>query len=214
MYNFPGDNFPKVRLGCNGGPCTAARMVQTLGGRAPRLDQAGGRALRLGQTWEIATWEIVHFGSCHLGKILWESTITSEFSVRHLAAKLSAPKVRHCTQRRVLFILQLKGTASGTPFIHVDTLTIVTCKLVLRTRGKLDVSQGRFTNILTRVRGNSTKYIFKGTVYQKLKKVWTNLKSRILELFFITNQLSLQNYLKHLLKDVIYNTQDLKFRLN
>ena len=27
-------------------------------GRAPRLEQAGGGALRLGQTWEVADWEI------------------------------------------------------------------------------------------------------------------------------------------------------------
>ena len=31
-----------------------------------------GRALRLGQTWEVAAWEIAHLGSCHLGKYRWE----------------------------------------------------------------------------------------------------------------------------------------------
>ena len=39
----------------------------------------GGRALRLGQTWEVAAWEIAHFGSfhlenCHLGSRPWENT--------------------------------------------------------------------------------------------------------------------------------------------
>jgi len=28
---------------------------------------AGGQALLLGQTWEVATWEIVQVGNCHLG---------------------------------------------------------------------------------------------------------------------------------------------------
>ena len=31
-----------------------------------------GRALRLGQTWVVAAWEIAHLGSCHLGKYPWE----------------------------------------------------------------------------------------------------------------------------------------------
>mgnify|MGYP000929313377 CR=1 FL=1 len=31
-----------------------------------------GRPLRLGQTWEVAAWEIAHLGSCHLGKYPWE----------------------------------------------------------------------------------------------------------------------------------------------
>ena len=34
--------------------------------------QAGGRLLRLGQPWEVATWEIAHLGSCNLGKYPWE----------------------------------------------------------------------------------------------------------------------------------------------
>ena len=32
----------------------------------------GARALRLGQTWSAAAWEIAHLGSCHLGKYPWE----------------------------------------------------------------------------------------------------------------------------------------------
>jgi len=32
----------------------------------------GGRALRLGQVWNVAVWEIAHLGSCHLGKYAWE----------------------------------------------------------------------------------------------------------------------------------------------
>ena len=39
-----------------------------IGGRALRIEHAWGRALRLGQTWKVATWEIAHLGSCHLGK--------------------------------------------------------------------------------------------------------------------------------------------------
>ena len=31
-------------------------------------EQAKGRVLRLGQTWEVAASEIAHSGSCHLGK--------------------------------------------------------------------------------------------------------------------------------------------------
>ena len=69
--NFPSGNFPKVRLG----PLRRRRLQwgvercgqDGLGGRAPRLEQAWGRKLRLGQTWEIA-----HLESCHLGKYPWE----------------------------------------------------------------------------------------------------------------------------------------------
>ena len=32
----------------------------------------GGRALYLGQTWEVAAWEIAHLGSNRLGKYPWE----------------------------------------------------------------------------------------------------------------------------------------------
>ena len=77
VCNFPSGNFPKVRLG----PLRRCRLQW---GRALRLGWAGGRVLRLGQTWEVAAWEIAHLwklpfgkislGSCHLGKILWEST--------------------------------------------------------------------------------------------------------------------------------------------
>ena len=38
-----------------------------LGGRAPRLKQAGGLALRLGQTREVNAWE-----PTQLGKYPWE----------------------------------------------------------------------------------------------------------------------------------------------
>ena len=41
-----------------------------LEGRTLRIEQAWGRALRLGQTWEVAAWEIAHLGSCHVGKNL------------------------------------------------------------------------------------------------------------------------------------------------
>ena len=49
-----------LRLEQARGPSTAARVGY------------GGRALRLGQTWEVASWEILHLGSCHLGKYPWE----------------------------------------------------------------------------------------------------------------------------------------------
>ena len=35
-----------------------------------RLEQAEGRAMQLGQNWEVAAWEMAHLGSCHLGKTL------------------------------------------------------------------------------------------------------------------------------------------------
>ena len=41
-------------------------------GRALRLDHMGGRALQLGQTWQVSALEISHLGSCHLGKYPWE----------------------------------------------------------------------------------------------------------------------------------------------
>ena len=43
-----------------------------IGGQAPRLEHAGCRALRLGQTGEVAAWEITVLESCHLGKYAWE----------------------------------------------------------------------------------------------------------------------------------------------
>ena len=52
MCNFPRGKFQKVRLG----PLRRRRL------------QWGGRALRLGQTWEVAVWEIAHLRSFHLGK--------------------------------------------------------------------------------------------------------------------------------------------------
>ena len=45
-----------------------------LGGPAPWLEQAWGRALWLGQTQEVAAWEIAHLGSLYLGKYPWEDT--------------------------------------------------------------------------------------------------------------------------------------------
>ena len=38
-------------------------------GRAPRLELAGGRVLRLGQTWKVATWEIAQLVKNTLGKL-------------------------------------------------------------------------------------------------------------------------------------------------
>ena len=59
------------RRSCNG---SERCCCDGLGGRVLRLEHARGRALRLGQTWEIVTWEIAHLESCRFGKGLWEST--------------------------------------------------------------------------------------------------------------------------------------------
>ena len=37
-----------------------------------QLEEAGDRALRLGQNWEVGARNIAHLGSCHLGKYHWE----------------------------------------------------------------------------------------------------------------------------------------------
>ena len=75
--HFPNDKFPSVelpkcaisqattsqRLGyASDVPQGAERRGQTVG---------GGLALRLGQTWEVAAWEIAHLGSF----ATWENTI-------------------------------------------------------------------------------------------------------------------------------------------
>ena len=70
--NFPSGNFPNVQflkrqlpkgqvmpLMCRREPSAAARQ------------SGGGLALRLGQTWEVAAWEIAHLGSF----ATWENTI-------------------------------------------------------------------------------------------------------------------------------------------
>ena len=44
-------------------------------GRSLRLEQARGRVLSLGQTWEVAAWEIERLGSCPLGKCTWENAL-------------------------------------------------------------------------------------------------------------------------------------------
>ena len=51
---FPNGNFPRVRVGQ--APLGAVKGCN------------GDRALRLGQTWEVAALEIAHLGSCYLGK--------------------------------------------------------------------------------------------------------------------------------------------------
>ena len=78
MFNFPISNFLKVRLDslmrCRLQWGAKLCGYDGLRGRALRLEQAEGRALKLGQTWEVAVWKIAHLGSCHMVKILWEST--------------------------------------------------------------------------------------------------------------------------------------------
>ena len=54
LYNLPSGIFPKVRLG-----------------RLRRRRLHWGRALLLGQTWEVAALKIANLGSCRLRKYLW-----------------------------------------------------------------------------------------------------------------------------------------------
>jgi len=51
-------------------PQTALGWV---GGRALRIEQTTGRALRLGHTWEVADWEYI-LGKLPLGKMLLGSS--------------------------------------------------------------------------------------------------------------------------------------------
>ena len=44
------------------------------GGRTLRLGWARGRALRLGQTWEVAAWEIAHLGNIPWEVATWEKS--------------------------------------------------------------------------------------------------------------------------------------------
>ena len=72
--NFPNVRFPKRKL--SKGQVRPSEAPQDamggralrLGGRVPRLEQYEGRALRLGQTWEVVASEISYMGSCHLRK--------------------------------------------------------------------------------------------------------------------------------------------------
>ena len=64
MCNFPSGNFPKVRLG----PLRRSRL------------QWGRPSAATG---EVAAWEITHLGSCHLGKILWESIYTLKTVIQY-----------------------------------------------------------------------------------------------------------------------------------
>jgi len=63
MRIFPRGIFPKVRLG----PLRHCRL-QKVPSAAARSSKLGGKALRLGQTWDVAAWEIEYLGSCNLGK--------------------------------------------------------------------------------------------------------------------------------------------------
>jgi len=77
MFNFPSGNFPKVRLGplrrrrLQWGPIAAARMRE---GPKTMARTGWDRALRLGQTCQVAAWEISFMGRCHLGKYPWEKS--------------------------------------------------------------------------------------------------------------------------------------------
>ena len=80
--NFPRGNFPKVRIG----PLRHHRLqwgrALKLGwarGRAPRLEQAGGQVVWLGQALEVAGWGIAYLGSGHLRKYPWEVDTSEKF---------------------------------------------------------------------------------------------------------------------------------------
>ena len=60
--NVPNGNFPNVSFP-NEGPSAAARM-------AKEAERCGLN--RVGQTWEVATWEFVHSGGCQVKKYPWE----------------------------------------------------------------------------------------------------------------------------------------------
>ena len=70
-----------------------------MGGPALRVEQAQGRALRIGQTWEVSTWEIAHLESCHLAKYPWEVT----------AWEKTSEKIRICKIKIIVYVLS-KGT--------------------------------------------------------------------------------------------------------
>ena len=53
-----------------------------------RLEHSSGRALRLGQTWEVAAWETAYLKSCHLGKYprgdaTWENDFGKVPNIHH-----------------------------------------------------------------------------------------------------------------------------------
>ena len=60
--NVPNGNFPNVSFP-NVWPSAAARM-------AKEAERCGLN--RVGQTWEVATWEFVHSGGCQVKKYPWE----------------------------------------------------------------------------------------------------------------------------------------------
>ena len=70
---FPKGIFPRETPKCAiSQEATYRRLGLALWGAA---GCNGGRSLRLGQTWEVAVWEIPHLGSCHLGKYPWQVAI-------------------------------------------------------------------------------------------------------------------------------------------
>ena len=64
--------FPKGQVRPSEAPQAATRAERCgqdrLGGRAPLLEHAKGRALRLGQTWEVVTWEVASWENA-FGKV-------------------------------------------------------------------------------------------------------------------------------------------------
>ena len=90
-WYFPKGNFPWSTSHCENSQMATSQKFSfgLLRRRRPHLGPGaakmglGGRALRLGQTWTVAVWEIAQLGSFHLGNTLgnfrlgksrWEST--------------------------------------------------------------------------------------------------------------------------------------------
>jgi len=86
-----------LRLGWARGPSTAAKT-------------GWGQALRLGQTWEVAAWEIPHLGSCHLGKYPWEVDTWEKFFGK-------VPNINKCVIEEYLYFWKKPRIVKTTSFL-------------------------------------------------------------------------------------------------
>ena len=72
MCSFPSGNYPKVRLRLlrrqrlQFWPSVAVRQAKE--SNAAVRTGYGTNATAIGQPWEVAAWNIVQLGSCHMGK--------------------------------------------------------------------------------------------------------------------------------------------------
>jgi len=55
-------------------------------------DGQGGRALRLGETWEVTAWEIKHLESCPFGIILGKLPLGKKPLGKHLTLPGTTPR--------------------------------------------------------------------------------------------------------------------------